>query len=681
MKILSRFRLPPSVLAAITALVVPLAASAEWSRPSGADACQAIISSLIDGEIAAHRTPRPDVGYPNRAGGLEANERPTDRGRDKDDAPREESARRSAAPATSAPEAKKAGAGPSSYSKTNTQEQAVDEGDIIKTDGRTIYHVSCNRGGDASGCRNELRIFSSWPATQTKLLSRYAVPGSAPVKQIYLQDGQVVMLMDAGHASRVLVLDVKNPQYPRTVRDVSMDGAFVESRMIGSKLFLATSSPAVRLPAALVQEVRGLLVMADEANVVPTAADVIARLDPRWSSFLRENPGLPRVIEANGTPRPAYTCSDLTASGAGNALFNLVQIDLRDTTSIAGAGLSGYNTASTVYASEGAFYVASAMGAGTRIDKLGLDNGKPKFAASGTVRGTLINQFAMSEHQGNLRVATSENWSSNNVFVMQPHGAQLDTIGKIENIAPNERIFAVRMMGDRGYVVTFRRTDPLYTLDLSSPTRPFIAGELKVEGWSSYLHPLGNNHLLAVGQDADGAGRSTGFHLQIFDVSDPRNPTRTFHQKLDAGSTSDAQGDHHAFMFEPSTMTLSMPWKSDNYFGLIAYRVDARQGFVDLGRVNHALMYKQYFQKQCAKVAARECDTPNYWYNFVSRPSISVDRVVAIDDQLYSVSPAGMMVHKAGDKLSLTASVLVAEPSWRAVASVPVATNGGRFAW
>lgn len=688
---------------ALLAFKVPATASAV--EPEG---CRPLVRELIEAAIQSQRVPARRPSWRSDSARTEADVM----------APAASASAPSVEKAASAPaEAKKsaeaqggargaAASGPGSYSRTNTQEQAVDEGDIVKTDGRTIYHVSCSRDGEASACRNELRIYASWPADQARLLGRFAIEprgGEPVVKQVYLLGAQLAIILDAqaalrperpafdGKLSRVLIVDVRDPRRPLLMREHLVDGSFSDARLIGSRLYLATRSAGPALPPALAQDVSALISQAATAGVEPTADEVIERLLPRWRGFLEQDPGLPRLQTISergpeGEPRPAYACADLNVSAtvsARSGLLNIVQLDLRGGAT-SGAGAAGFSLQSTLYASEGAIYLADPGASGLEpgwqsaslIRKFELQAaGRPRFVASGSVRGTVLNQFAMSEQGGDLRVATSDGWASNNLTVLRPQGGQLQAIGRLENLAANERIYAVRMMGDRGYVVTFRRTDPLFTLDLSDPTRPAVVGELKVEGWSNYLHPLGKNHLLAVGQDADAWGRATGFHLQIFDVSDPRRPVRKFHQKLEAGSMSDAQTDHHAFMFEPQTLTLSVPWKSDRYFGLLAYRVDPAAGFVDLGRVNHALMFKRYFQQQCARSLASECQSSNYWYNFVTRPAIAIDRVIAIDDQLYSLSPAGMMVHRAGrTKLSSTTSVLVSEPRWRA-RGTPVAVG------
>ncbi|MBI2378247.1 MAG: beta-propeller domain-containing protein [Deltaproteobacteria bacterium] len=594
--------------------------------------------------------------------------------------------------------AKKEASAPSSYSRTNTQEESVDEGDIVKTDGRFIYHVSCTRSGPASNCRNELRIFKSWPASETRLVGRYAIPTRGPdphVQQIYLHERSLAVIAGApsSPATDVLLLDVRDPAKPRLEREVSIGGRSIESRMIGSRLYLATSNPGLAVPGGLTEDVETILANASEKDLSSgsvRAEAVLDSLEPRWGAYLA-NPGLPRATErlGNGSEvsMPIYGCRELTVDrlSQGGQILSLTQIDLSRSEPPTGSGVSGFGQQSTLYASEGAFYLAEPVAPSTPgwsssslIRKFDLSRGgRPEFAGRGLVRGQLLNQFSMSEHEGHLRVATSDNWASNNVFVLRTVEDRLEKVGAIENLAGNERIFAVRMMGDRGYVVTFRRTDPLFTLDLSEPTGPKVVGELKIEGYSTYLHPLGAGRLLAVGQDADQSGRATGFHLQIFDVSDPRQPRRTHHRKLEAASTSSAESDHHAFMFEPSTGTLAMPWRGENYWGLIAYGVDVERGFTDLGKVNHAIMYKNAFRRACRTFDSGLCAEPNGWWTSFSREDLVIDRVVAIERDLYSVGPSGLMVHHAGSRLIEKASVLV-RPPVRDAAFSEVAWNGRR---
>ena len=138
--------------------------------------------------------------------------------------------------------------------------------------------------------------------------------------------------------------------------------------------------------------------------------------------------------------------------------------------------------------------------------------------------GDLLNQFSLSEHDGALRAATTEDsgaTTQSHVTVLETRGGRLEKIGQVSGLGQGERIYAVRFIEDRGYVVTFRQTDPLYTLDLADPAHPRVRGELKILGYSSYLHPVGEHELLGIGQDATAEGIRQGTQLSLFDVADP----------------------------------------------------------------------------------------------------------------------------------------------------------------
>jgi hypothetical protein len=200
----------------------------------------------------------------------------------------------------------------------------------------------------------------------------------------------------------------------------------------------------------------------------------------------------------------------------------------------------------------------------TLIHQFALGDGTAaNYVASGSVPGRLLNQFAMSEHNGDLRVATTtEGWnfgeqSESAVYVLRPNGESLDVIGSIGGLGKTETIRSVRFLGDTGYVVTFRQTDPLYVIDLTDPANPVLDGELKIPGYSAYLHPVGDGLLLGVGQDATETGQTLGTQLSLFDVTDPTNPQQI--DTLQIGGSSEVEWDHKAFLYWPEDGTIVLP--------------------------------------------------------------------------------------------------------------------------
>ena len=191
--------------------------------------------------------------------------------------------------------------------------------------------------------------------------------------------------------------------------------------------------------------------------------------------------------------------------------------------------------------------------------------GAATYLASGTVAGHLMDQFSLSEHEGRLRVATTEGapWESSEqaasrVAVLETDGQALVEVGAVEGLGRTEQIYSVRFVGDTGYVVTFRQTDPLFVVDLSDPTAPALRGELEIPGYSAYLHPIDEGHLLGIGQDANADGMTVGLQASVFDVSDPANPTRV-DQVVFPGMTSGVEWDHRAFLYWGPTGQAVLP--------------------------------------------------------------------------------------------------------------------------
>ena len=331
-------------------------------------------------------------------------------------------------------------------------------------------------------------------------------------------------------------------------------------------------------------------------------------------------------------------------------MLSVLHFDLDDHGPVTATGLIADGW--TIYASQKSLYAAqtshswsgwwgwSPTEMTTVIHKFELDPSRPspvRYAASGSVDGWILDQFALSEHDGYLRVATTEfDWwwgrtpdeeQASSVTVLADDGwGKLREVGHVGGLGPGERIFAVRFMGAKGYVVTFEQVDPLYTLDLSESTEPKVVGELKVTGFSSYLHPIGDDWLLAVGMEADEEGRVQGLAVSVFDVRDFADP-KLAHRYLIEGdddfwSWSEALNDHHAFTYHRGILSIPayISGAEGRFNGLLVLAVDPEDGIWELGRIDHQDLGK-------------------------SDEHVWMRRSVYIEDAIYSLSSAGVKVN------------------------------------
>lgn len=257
----------------------------------------------------------------------------------------------------------------------------------------------------------------------------------------------------------------------------------------------------------------------------------------------------------------------------------------RPTTTIIGDAGEVYGSASSLYIASNLFYGWYSMYADAVEDwqvtaihqfDIATNGDMALYVASGKVPGSVLNQFALSEYKGNLRVATTkENWSNSEeqqsyVTILAPENGTLNQIGQVSGLGKGERIYAARFLGDKGFVVTFRQVDPLYTLDLSNPTQPKMVGELKIPGFSTYLHPMDDDHVLAIGQDTIDHGdwvETGGIQVAVFDVSDFANPKQAHKHVLTQGAYSEALYEHKAFNYHGDKGLLAIPLVDWNWGG------------------------------------------------------------------------------------------------------------------
>jgi hypothetical protein len=321
---------------------------------------------------------------------------------------------------------------------------------------------------------------------------------------------------------------------------------------------------------------------------------------------------------------------------------------------------------SVAYASSQSIYVSHAIVARedcsrhTRIHKFDIRRrpGRTVYRASGEVPGWLLNQFSMGEHAGFLRVATTQeqippidlSGMSNNLFVLEEQASSLDVVGEVRRIAPGEQIYAARFLGDVGFMVTFEIVDPLFTFDLSDPTNPRLLGELEVPGYSSYIHPAGDDHLLTIGQDVEDVGGSAwfqGVQISVYDISSLADPILNDMEIIGSrGTGSEALHDHKAFNYFPPEGVLAFPiriheegqggsdWGELVFSGFRVYDVDLSQGYTLRGQIDHDDFY-----------TGEDC-----YYQWMRR-------TIIMDTSIVTVSNAGMKIHALDDLTRLKASI------------------------
>jgi len=381
-------------------------------------------------------------------------------------------------------------------------------------------------------------------------------------------------------------IDVSDPAAMRVVATERIRGEHVSSRLTGDTARVVIwSRPRAVLEPGLRAQVRGWL----PRRVLRRAAGGRPRF--RFAAPCR------RVL------RPAVH--------SGVDLLTVLTIDMDrglpavDSDAVQGGG-------QTVYASKLGLYVGlekwspdpdaadPAPSDSTQLHKFDTsDPGSTNYVASGRVAGHLLNQFSMSEHEGVLRVATTrsrtegpDGASESGVVTLAERDGALVRLGGVGGLGRGERIYAIRFLGEVGYVVTFRQVDPLYTIDLSRPASPRVAGELKIPGYSAYLHPVGGDLLLGVGQDATADGRLRGTQVSLFDVSDPAKPARLHQRTLGTGASSEAEWDHHAFLWWAPARLAVVPlehWagEQDTFVGAVGLAVDRAAGIAEVGRTRH----------------------------------------------------------------------------------------------
>jgi len=577
---------------------------------------------------------------------------------------------------------------PPSYSTTNVQVAGVDEPDIVKTDGTYLYVVA----------NQTVYIIKAYPTAEATILSQIKIT-NVTISNIFIRGDRLVVFGDTGgfYAYPLLegdfkvdvarpdiwwggvsqtvinIYDLNDRANPILIKEIRIDGGYFDARLIDEYVYVVATEYTYNIYYALDEKnftlnVPQISIDNESQNI--SAGDIYYVDVPELSDTMTHVISL--NLDTNDVVEKSFMLgSSQTMFVSKNNIF------------LASAHYPYYPL---LYRAEGESSSISDQET-TILHKISITTGDVTYIAQGEVPGHILNQFSMDEHNGFFRIATTvgNNWgegtqSSNNIYILDEN---LQQISQIENIAPGESIYAARFLGDRAYLVTFVQVDPLFTVDLSDPYNPKILGELKIPGYSEYLHPYDETHIIGIGKEVDpsidadkvhtpGAIYYTailGLKIALFDVSDFENPKEVAKVVIgDRGTDSPALYDHKAFLFDREKELLVIPVSlyeitqevKDRYIasngtetlfgeftfqGAYVYRLSLDSGFELKGRVTHQT--PEEMQKQ----------TDDYFWYWGSS-STDITRTLYIGDILYTVSDSMVKMNNLADLSDITSVTL-----------------------
>lgn len=504
------------------------------------------------------------------------------------------------------------------FSKTNVQVEGVDEADIVKTDGNFIYYLT----------NSELTITD---VNNVKLASKVEFDNKEfSPQEIFLKDNKIVVI---GITNRKVekknianteeyyptnetyttakIYNIEDRTNPKLERTIELEGYYLSSRMIGDNVYLISNK---NIYAYLCNYYKATQL--DEEEFKPKYVDTATGESIKSMNF-----------------DCIYYIPEFEDTNYLNiAAFNITNNEPASINSYLGAGNQMYASSTNLYITKTKYNYDDETDINTEIYKFNLKDATCTFSKTGEVPGSVLNQFSMDENNGYFRIATTDStsWDSesntNNLYVLNEN---LEIVGKVEGLAPGERIYSVRFMGNRAYMVTFVQTDPLFVIDLSDPTNPTVLGELKIPGYSTYLHPYDENHLIGFGENTKvvnyGYGDQVvtdGMKIALFDVTDPNNPTEMYSVNIGGkGTYSELLYNHKALLFSKEKNIIAFPISTTGedyeveFQGAIVYGLSLEKGFEEKGKITNL-----------------ENDIDKYY----SRNS--VQRIIYINDTLYTLS-------------------------------------------
>ena len=502
------------------------------------------------------------------------------------------------------------------YSTTNIQVSGVDESDLVKTDGAYIYIATNNNYYSTS--QNSIFIVKANPQ-DPQVITEITLSNDTYVAGLFLsQDSDKLVVLGSQYTfydsveprldiaiypyfnsvnTIITVYDISDKAHPEISRNLTLTGSYFNSRMIGDYLYAVVSQPAYNI-------------YEDEVLI------------PQVSQNTKSSEISPERIFYADTVDTYFTFTTFVGL---NILNDMEQIS--NMTILMGG-------TSTMYVSIDNLYVTYSTwnnGQYTSIYRVGINENKLTFEAKGSVPGYILNQYSMDEYNGYFRIATT--WQNitqvNNVYVLNMN---MSTVGKLENLAENERIYSVRFMGDKSYMVTFRQVDPFFVLDMSNPTNPKVAGELKIPGYSSYLHPYDENHIIGLGKE------DNNVKLSLFDVSNVNDPKEITKYVVEGDWTeSQALHDPKAFLFNKEKQLLVIPVSVTNT-GPIEIKEDeeiTQQGGFWQGAYIFNSSTEDFTLKGSITHIENTSDTTTYYW---IEPDDRINRTLYINEYLYTIS-------------------------------------------
>ena len=430
------------------------------------------------------------------------------------------------------------------HSTTNIQVSGVDEADSVKTDDRGYIYLITG---------NNITILKGYPPEEATTVSVITFTDMSPLG-IFVNGDRLAVLgakynvvetRDYSYrwsyytdtSTYAKIYDVSNRSQPELLKTYTTSGSYFNSRMIGEYVYLVASTPAYYI-TYITEILPGLTI---------------------------DNINLPK-IQSNGKSEDVAATEVYYSNTTDNSYMftTIVAISIQNATEEPNHKTIMTGGASAMYVSMNNIYISYPAADKTSLYRIHVEDSTITPQAQGEVPGSILNQFSMDEYNNYFRVATTT-WTEtqkNNVYVLNMN---LTMVGNLTDLAPGEHIYSARFMGNKCYLVTFVSIDPLFVIDLSDPTNPIVLGELRIPGYSDYLHPYDENHLIGVGKHTVEADQGffawyQGVKIALFDVSNVSNPTQIANYTIgDRGSDSPVLRDHKAFLFDKQRNLLVIP--------------------------------------------------------------------------------------------------------------------------